>query len=150
MDILRLISFNIADEEYGFDITFVQSIERLLPITRVPNCREFVKGVLNLRGTVIPVVDLRSRIGLGEISYSDKTRIVITKVESTEIGFLVEETNEVITTKWDSIETPPSDQFDYIQGIAKYNGRLISLLDITKLIGETADESSVSNQIAEI
>ena len=141
MDILKIISFNIADEEYGFDISCVQSIERLLPITRVPNCREYVKGVLNLRGTVIPVVDLGSRIGLGQISYTDKTRIVITKVESTEIGYLVEKTNDVMTTDWKSIETPPSNQVDYIEGIAKFNGRLISLLDVTKLIVETADES---------
>lgn len=143
MEIFKLISFNLAEEEYGFDIQTVKSIERLLPITRVPNVQNFVNGVINLRGSVIPVVDLRSLIGMGQTQYSDKTRIVITKHNDIEMGFLVEKTNDVIETSWSSIETPPA-QFTYLEGIVKFNGRLISLLQLSKLIGTTADESVMS------
>ncbi|MBW4837803.1 MAG: chemotaxis protein CheW, partial [Paenibacillaceae bacterium] len=93
---LKVIVFKLGHEEYGIDVDKVQTIERMMPITRVPKTYAFVKGVINLRGVVIPVIDLRGRFGLPEAEYSDQTRIIIVSANEMEVGFIVDSANDVI------------------------------------------------------
>lgn len=104
---LKVIVFKLGSEEYGIEVDKVQTIERMMPITRVPKTLSFVKGVINLRGVVIPVIDLRGRFSLPETEYTDQTRIVIVGVDDMQVGFIVDSANDVIDIKSDSIDTPP-------------------------------------------
>ncbi|NRD79372.1 purine-binding chemotaxis protein CheW [Bacillus sp. BRMEA1] len=136
MEMLKIVAFKIGEEEYGLDLNQVQSIERIQHITRVPNAPEFVKGVINLRGNVTPIIDLPSKLNLGEAQYTDSTRVIITRFEEMELGWIVDETNDVIDISPDIIEPASSNVFDseYFSEIAKYDGRLISLLKLEELM----------------
>ena len=136
MELMKLVVFKLGNEEYGLDIADVQSIERYIPSTRLPNAKDHFVGVINLRGTVIPVVDLAKRIGLAGSPYTDRTRIVIATQEDSEIGLVVDETSDVINVK--KADVLPSDRIgegaDYFSGMLKHEGRLIMLLSLTKLV----------------
>lgn len=103
---VQLVAFKLHNEEYGVNIDFVQEIKRLTDITRVPFTSEFFKGVMNLRGSVLPVIDLKKRLGLQEAPYTDDTRIVIVRVDETSIGMIVDAVTEVLTIDNDHIDTP--------------------------------------------
>lgn len=135
MEMLKIVAFKLGDEEYGFDINQVQSIERIQPITRVPNAPSYVKGVINLRGNVTPVINLRKKLNLGEAQFTESTRVIMTKYEDTELGWIVDETSDVIDILPEVIETASSTVFDseYFSEIAKYEGRLIILLKLAEL-----------------
>lgn len=90
MDMLKIVAFKIGNEEYGFDINQVQSIERIQPITRVPNAPAFVKGVMNLRGNVTPIIDLSKKLNLVETQFTESTRIIMTRLEEIELGWIVD------------------------------------------------------------
>src|SRR5690625_5709844 len=92
----KVIVFQLADEEYALSVDQVGSIERMLPITRVPQTADFVKGVINLRGVVIPVIDLRVRFGIEEVEHGDTTRIIIFYLDDIEVGLIVDVANDVV------------------------------------------------------
>lgn len=137
-DILQLVSFNIGEEEFGVDILKVQEIIRLVEITRVPNAPSFVEGVINLRGKVIPVIDLRKRIGMESIPPSSESRIVVVELENKIIGFLVDCVNEVLRISQSITEPPPpiiaGINADYITAIGKLEDRILILLDLEKIL----------------
>lgn len=136
-DTLQLVSFKLGDEEFGVDILQVQEIIRVQQITNFPNAPEFVEGVINLRGKVIPIVDLRKRFGLEEKSHSKSTRIIVVKVDEVTLGLVVDEVSEILRLPKDTVEPPPpivaGIEADYIMGVGKLEDRLLVLLDLSKI-----------------
>lgn len=135
---LKVIVFRLLNEEYGVDVNQVLSIERMEHITRVPKTSEFVKGVINLRGVVTPIIDLRSRFGIAVAEYTDSTRIIIVSVEGVEVGLIVDSANDVIDIPVDAIEPPPEVvggiEATYLHGVAKLDKRLLILLNLNKVL----------------
>lgn len=134
----QLVIFELANEVYGVDISRVQEIIRMTTITRLPRAPEFVEGVINLRGKVIPVVDLHKRFGLEQGDRTKASRIVVVDVGDHTIGMVVDAVSEVLRVPSGAVE-PPSPvvttiESDYIRGIAKLEGRLIILLDLNKVL----------------
>ena len=143
-DILQLVSFNIGDEEFGVEILKVQEIIRMVEYTRVPNSPECVKGVINLRGKVIPVIDLRLRLGMEPKEDDNNTRIVVIELGNKVIGFIVDNVNEVLRISKGITEPPPDMvagiQSDFITSIGKLEDRLLILLDLEKIIAKDTIE----------
>ena len=135
---LKVIVFQLKDEEYGIPVQQVQSIERMMHITRVPKVAKFVKGVMNLRGVVTPIIDLRKRFGIEEVSYTESTRIIIVGVNDMEVGLIVDAANDVIDIPEGAIEPPPevvgSVEVEYLKGVAKIGKRLLILLNLDKVL----------------
>lgn len=136
---MKVIVFTLAHEEYGIEVDKVRTIERLVPITRVPKTPTFVKGVINLRGIVIPVIDLRGRFGLPETELSENSRIVIVAAEELEVGFIVDSANDVMDVMSDAIENPPEVlggiKAKYLSGVAKIgDNRLLILLNLAEVL----------------
>ncbi|WP_028986585.1 chemotaxis protein CheW [Thermicanus aegyptius] len=135
---IKAIVFRLQNEEYGVDVQQVRSIERLEHITRVPNAPDFVKGVINLRGVVTPVIDLRKRFGLPLTSYTDQTRIIIVRIDEIEVGLIVDAANDVIDIPEEMIEAPPEIVggvgAEYLRGVAKIGTRLLILLNLEKVL----------------
>ncbi|MEH7307404.1 chemotaxis protein CheW [Neobacillus drentensis] len=144
---IKVIAFTLGNEGYGLNIDHVLSIERLTHITRVPNVPKYVKGLINLRGNVIPIIDLQSKLELGDCQYTEYSRLIIVKYEEIELGLIVEKTSNVINVDTDAIETAASSgvNTDFFEGIAKYEGRLIILLKIQELIKSEADDTAVED-----
>ncbi len=147
-ELLQLVSFEVGDEEYAVPILSVQEINRMMQITRVPQSPPFVEGVINLRGKIIPVIDLRKRFGLVELENSDDVRIIVVEIASRVIGFTVDRVNEVLRINSSIVEPPPSMvcgiDTDYVQGVGKLDDRLLILLHLEKLF--TADEIAEIDQ----
>lgn len=141
-ELLQLVSFEVGDEEYAVPILSVQEINRMMQITRVPQSPPFVEGVINLRGKIIPVIDLRKRFGLVKLENSDDVRIIVVEVSNRVIGFTVDRVNEVLRINSSIVEPPPTMvcglDTDYVQGVGKLEDRLLILLHLEKLF--TADE----------
>lgn len=137
-DTRKVIVFQLKDEEYAVPVEQVGSIERLQSITRVPQTATFVKGVINLRGVVTPIIDLRTRFGIEETEYTETTRIIIVHLDEIEVGLIVDVANDVIDIPESAIEPPPevvgSVNVDYISGVAKLEKRLLILLDLQKVL----------------
>ena len=133
----QLVIFCLSNEEYGVDIGAVREIIRLQDITRVPNVPHYVEGLTNLRGRVVPVVDLRKRFGLPAIQDVNNNRIVIVDVDGHDIGVIVDSVNEVLRVSGDCLEPPSSIvttvDSKYLMGIAKLPSRLIILLDVGRV-----------------
>ncbi|MBS3680028.1 chemotaxis protein CheW [Ornithinibacillus massiliensis] len=134
----KVIVFQLKDEEFAVSVQQIGSIERIQTITRVPNTAHFVKGVINLRGVVTPIVDLRSRLGIEEAEYTESTRIIIVNLEDMEVGLIVDAANDVIDISTETIEPAPevigAVNADYIEGVAKLENRLLILLDLRKVL----------------
>lgn len=145
----KYLTFTLADEEYGIGILKVKEIIGMMPITPVPQTPEFVKGVINLRGKVIPVVDLRLKFGMDQAGYSERTCIIVVEivgeVGSIMMGTVVDSVSEVIHLKNEDIEETPTFgtrlNTSYIRGMAKMDGRVKILLDIDKVL--TSQELSL-------
>lgn len=135
---VKVIVFRLKDEEYGVEVNQVKSIEKLEHITRVPRTPQFVKGVINLRGVVTPIIDLRNRFGLEESLYSESTRIIIVAVGELEVGLIVDAANDVIDIPVNAIEPPPEVvggvEAAYLRGVAKLDKRLLILLNLDKIL----------------
>lgn len=135
---VKVIVFKLKDEEYGVEVNQVKSIEKLEHITRVPRTPNFVKGVINLRGVVTPIIDLRSRFSLDAATYSESTRIIIVAVGELEVGLIVDAANDVIDIPQSSIEPPPEVvggvEAAYLRGVAKLEKRLLILLNLDKVL----------------
>lgn len=134
----KVIVFRLKDEEYGVEVHQVKSIEKLEHITRVPRTPEFVKGVINLRGVVTPIIDLRKRFDLEESEYTESTRIIIVAVGELEVGLIVDAANDVIDIPVDAVEPPPEVvggvEAAYLRGVAKLDKRLLILLNLDKVL----------------
>ncbi len=147
-DLLQLVTFTLAQEEYAVDILKVQEINRMKEITRVPNAPYYVEGVINLRGKVIPVVSLRKMFGLPEEEDRSKQKIMIMDIQGVTIGVVVDTVSEVLRISKDIVEPPPSMTYsvstEFISGIAKLQDRLIILLDMDRLIGKEESQSMIS------
>jgi len=137
---LQYIVVNIGNEQYGINIKYIDNIVRIQKITRVPKTQPYYKGVINLRGEIIPVMSIRIKLGLEDDEITDKSRIIIVKVENASIGIIVDQVKEVVTLDEDNIEnmaTDVNDEFSaYINAIGKSKGELITLLDIVGIIVE--------------
>ncbi|SHJ58253.1 purine-binding chemotaxis protein CheW [Anaerobranca californiensis DSM 14826] len=136
----KFVIFRLETEEYALDILKVQGIERMLPITRVPKTPNFVEGVCNLRGSIVPVVDLRQRFNLPKKENDDNTRIIVVSLADVKVGLIVDSANDVITLKSEDIEPTPSviDSIDtkFISGVGKLGERLIIILDLEKILNK--------------
>lgn len=145
VEALQLVTFHVGDEEFGVDILRVREINRLMEITRVPHAPDFVEGVINLRGQVIPVVDLRKRFGLPAVARDKHARIVVVELTDKVMGFLVDSVSEVLRVPRNILEPAPSIaggiDSRYIQGVVKLEDRLMILLDLHRLLnrGETQE-----------
>lgn len=137
-DIIQLVSFNVGNEEFGVDILLVQEINRMADLTRVPNSPDYIRGVINLRGKVIPIIDLRKRLKLPNKQTDHETRIVVVEINEKVVGFIVDKVNEVTRISKDTTEPAPSMvggvEKDFITSIAKLEDRLLILLDLEKVI----------------
>ncbi len=140
-ELLQLVTFKLDVEEFGIDILRVQEIIRIMSITKVPNSPEFVEGVINLRGRVIPVINLRRRLMLPTIEKDNKTRVIVVELSDKTVGFIVDEVNEVLRIPKSITEPPPEMtagiDSDYITSVGKLEDRLLILLDIEKLVDKT-------------
>ncbi len=136
--ILQLVSFKLGKEEFGVDILKVQEINRMLEITQMPNAPEFVEGIVNLRGRIIPVIDLKKRLNLPAKEYDNSTRIIVVELSGKTVGFIVDEVSEVLRIKSDITEPPPEIvagiDSDYITSVAKLDNTLLILLDLNKIL----------------
>jgi purine-binding chemotaxis protein CheW len=137
---VQYIVVKIGSEQYGIRIKYIDNIVRMQNITRVPKAQNYFHGVINLRGEIIPVMSLRVKLGLDSDVYTDKTRIIIIKVESGIVGMVVDEVKEVVTLEEEDIEKVTYDADDettnFLSGVGKVNNGLISLLDITSVLAE--------------
>lgn len=135
---LKVIVFQLNDKEYGVPVSQVKSIEKIMHITRVPHTNPFVKGVMNLRGVVTPLLDLRVRFGMGEQAYNEGTRVIIVSVEDKEVGLIVDGANDVIDIPTSLIEPPPEvvgiTAEGFIDGVANLDKRLLILIDLNKIL----------------
>lgn len=137
-ELLQLVTFSIGEEEFGVDILKVQEIIRTMEITKVPRAPEFVEGVINLRGKVIPIIDLRRRFGLDFKDHDKDTRIIVIEINNIVVGFVVDAVSEVLRIPTNTVEPPPpvvaGVDSDYISGVGKLQDRLLILLDLDKLL----------------
>ena len=134
----QVVAFELGNEIYGIDIDRVQEIIRMTAITRLPKAPEFVEGIINLRGRVIPVIDLKKRFGLCHGEGTRTSRIVVLDTDGHTLGIMVDGVSEVLRVPAEAVE-PPSPvvttlESDYVRGIAKLEGRLIILLDLDRLL----------------
>ncbi|BEP29354.1 chemotaxis protein CheW [Helicovermis profundi] len=133
------VLFKINEENYGIDIDNVENIEKIIPITRVPYTEKYVLGVVNLRGNIIPVVDLRARFSIEKKEFDDESRIIIVSVNDLKIGMVVDASSEVLRLESDDIDTAPpvrgNVHLDFVREIGKNEGRIIMLVDLKKILG---------------
>ncbi|MHC1789390.1 chemotaxis protein CheW [Solidesulfovibrio sp.] len=137
-ELLQLVTFSIGEEEFGVDILSVQEIIRMMDITKVPRAPDFVEGVINLRGKVIPIIDLRRRFGLSTRDHDKHTRIIVIEINNMIVGFVVDSVSEVLRIPASTVEPPPPVvsglESEYISGVGKLEDRLLILLDLNKLL----------------
>jgi len=149
---VQVVSFHLGSEEYGVDISQVQEIIRMVEITHVPRAPHFMEGVINLRGQLIPIIDLRTRFSMQRAEHTKSTRIVVTEIGSKRVGIVVDSVSEVINIPLESVEPAP-DMIagvgtEYIQGVGKVGERLIILLDLTMVISGEEKQQLESIDVA--
>ncbi len=137
-ELLQLVTFRIGNEEFGFNIFQVREINKMMDVTQIPNSIGAVKGVVNLRGSVIPIVSLREKLGFSELDYTTSTRIIVVEYKNNNIGFIVDEVSEVLRIESSIIESAPemtaNVESAFISGIAKLESRLLILLDLDRIL----------------
>ncbi|MGH7736523.1 MAG: chemotaxis protein CheW [Candidatus Tyrphobacter sp.] len=147
---VQVATFHVGAEEYGVDISQIQEIIRMVDITRVPRTPDFMEGVINLRGQLIPIVDVRARFGMERLAPTKHTRIIVTGVGTKRVGIVVDSASEVLRIPIESIEEPPEMiagvGADYLQGLGKVGDRLIILLDLTMVV--SAPQSNEAESVA--
>lgn len=137
----QFIVVKIGSEQYGIDIRYVDNIVRMQKITRVPKAQNYFKGIINLRGEVVPVMSIRTKMGLEADNYTDASRIIILKIEQQgSLGIIIDEVKEVVTLGDEEIDkvsgSAKDDKSNFINGIGKHGEELISLFDINAIIEE--------------
>jgi purine-binding chemotaxis protein CheW len=142
-DSVKVVSFRLGTEEYGVDIAQVQEIIRMVEITHVPRAPHFMEGVINLRGQLIPIIDLRTRFGMSRIPATKSTRIVVTEIGTKRVGMIVDSVSEVLDIPIENVEDAPEMVSgvgtEYIQGVGKLDDRLIIISSEEKEQLETAE-----------
>jgi len=137
-EIREFVTYKLNQEYYGIAIDNVENIEKVLPITRVPYTPGYVKGVVNLRGIIVPVIDLRIRFGLEAVVASEESRIIIVNLEDHKVGMLVDSSSEVLQISDDDIDASPNIKKDnnneFVKNIGKKDGRIIMLIDLLKVV----------------
>lgn len=135
---MQVVAFKLRDEEYGVNIFHVQEIHNLVDITRVPFAASFIKGVINQRGSVMPVIDLKKRLGIEPTPYTASTRIVTVIVGDLQVGMLVDSVTEVLTirTKLVDPKKTVSDKAmeKFLSGIGNIDGRLVTMLNLEEIV----------------
>jgi purine-binding chemotaxis protein CheW len=135
---IQIVGFRIGRETFGLPISMVREIVRVPEITSVPNAPDYIEGVINLRGRIIPVVDLRKRFREKVIETTKRNRIVVVELENRSIGLIVNSASEVLKILPSDIEPPNTlfqeGELNYITGVGKFRGRLVMLLDMTKIL----------------
>jgi purine-binding chemotaxis protein CheW len=141
----HLATFVLEREEYGVNVHQVQEIRRVGEITAVPRAPEFVRGVINLRGRILPVLDLKRKLGLGEVAIVRAARIVVVRVQDRILGLLVDGASQVLKVPVSRVEPPPEEVVerggDYIRGVAKLEDRLIILIDLERVLVQELRET---------
>jgi len=134
----RYLTFKLANEDYGLDISHVKEIVGLQKITTLPDMPNFVKGVINLRGTVIPVIDMRTRFRLGPEAYNDRTCVIVVNIGQVKVGLVVDTVREVLTIPDTHISPPPKvrsgDSNCFVRGLGRVDDQIKILLDINQLL----------------
>ena len=142
-DEVQVVAFKLRDEEYGVSILNVQEIRNMTDITRVPFAAAFIMGGINLRGSVLPVIDLKKRLGLAETPYTENTRIVTVTIDELHVGMLVDAVTEVLTIGSKTVDTKKATNdrsgSRFLNGIGNVDGRLIIMLNLEEIIGATGD-----------
>ena len=145
---IQVVSFGLGNEEYGVDISQVQEIIRMVDITHVPRAPHFMEGVINLRGQLIPIIDLRTRFGMDRAQHTKNTRIVVTEIATKRVGIIVDGVSEVLNLPIENVEEAPEMiagvGTEYISGVGKVNDRLIILLELQKVIS-TAEKQELES-----
>jgi purine-binding chemotaxis protein CheW len=135
---IKMIVFQLKDKEYAIPVQQVRAIEKVLHITRVPRTAPFIKGVINLRGIVIPIIDLQNRLSIGEIEVTANTRIIIVSMDGIEVGLMVDGANDVIDISTEWIEPQPevvdTVKAEFISSVAKLEKRLIIIMNLEKIV----------------
>src|SRR5579872_5426075 len=135
---LQLVGFRIGKETFGVPIHLVHEIVRLPEITAVPDAPGYIEGVINLRGKIVSIVDLRKRFGESRIEPSRKNRILVAEIQHKMVGLIVDAASEVLRLPESEIEAPPEvfeeSEVKYVTGVGKLNGRLVILIDLTKIL----------------
>mgnify|MGYP000070430584 CR=1 FL=1 len=149
---VQLVVFDLYDEEFGLEITQVREIIKLPPITRLPHVSDYIKGVTNIRGDIIPVISLRKRFSVPEAEATSDTRVIIVEINGHCVGFIVDAVTEVMRISESAIEPPPRNlaglRADYLKGVGKVDDRLIILLDVARIL--TTDEQIELKNIEKI
>ena len=142
-ELFQVVSFKLGLEEFGIDILKVQEINRMVEITKVPQAPFYCEGVINLRGKVISVINLRKKFDMDSLEWDKNTRILVCDVSGDEIGMIVDSVDEVLKVPHSTIEPTPgivtSVNSDYISGIAKLEDRLLIFLDVSKIATEVGE-----------
>ncbi len=142
-NLVQFLSFTLGDEEYGVDILRVQEIRSWEPVSRIPNVPSYEKGVVNLRGAIVPIIDLRERFGLGHLEYSPLTVVVVLQMQTAEgktrvMGVVVDSVSDVVDVDKKTIQDAPNFgtkvSTEFINGLASVDGRMVMLLDVEKLL----------------
>jgi purine-binding chemotaxis protein CheW len=143
--LIQLVSFKLGDEEFGVDIFKVREINKMTDITKVPNAPFFVEGVINLRGKITPVIDLRTRLGLDKKADNSESNIIVVEIDERWVGLVVDKVEEVLRIPSNITEPPPAMaagiDSEFITAVAKLEDKLLILFDIDKLLSSGEMES---------
>jgi len=138
VELIQLVGFKLGNEDFGVDISRVQEINMMMNLTKIPNSNKFIEGVVNLRGKIVPVINLRERLGLPKKEDDNRTKIIVSDINNKLIGYIVDEVNEVLRISKSIIEPAPElvigIESELIEGVAKLEGRLLILLNLDKLL----------------
>lgn len=137
----QYLIFRLADEMYGLNVNNIENIEKLLPITRVPHAKPYIKGVINLRGEIIPVVDLRQKLNIQSHELTDDARIVVINWKNEfKVGFIIDEVLDVINLDKEDFDYATRDRDEFKFMIAKKNDMLINIIDLESALFDKAEE----------
>lgn len=141
---MQYVIFRLNGESYGIEIKYVETIEKIMEITRVPKTSNYIKGVINLRGEIVPVIDVKERFNLGSSGYDSEARIIVNKIDDMLIGFIVDSASEVKNISQENVNyniVDESFQEGFVKGIAKHQNKVIILVDIDKILNLNHDIS---------
>ena len=151
-ELIQYIVIKIDDEQYGINIKFIDNIVRMQQITRVPKVDDYLKGVINIRGEIVPVMSVRMKMGLAEDEITGKSRIIILKTgEGDLVGIIVDQVNQVLTLDSNNVEKVRYDDkkgkgnASFVNGVGHYDGGLVSILDLDAVVAEKEVKEKASN-----
>ena len=135
---LKLVGFYLGPEEYAVDILKIKEIKLMQEITNVPKAPDFVEGVINLRGDIVPIIDLKKKLNLGAAELNEESKIIVVEIDTKMVGVIVDEVSEVIEIEDSKLSPPPpiigGIEAEYLKGVGKLGDRLLILLDLDKIL----------------